>query len=138
MVGCVVGGWTGAGCAGPLVAGGGLGFGGCAWAGCAWAGGSWGRAFVGGGGGVDCCWANSMHDANSTKAEIPGKVAVRMYPPSTQEASLRCSSAPFGRALFGAAPILLALVKVGIPGSSPAWDFPLSPTQAPPKAVAPM
>jgi hypothetical protein len=34
---------------------------------------------------VDCCCANSKHDATRTKAGILGKVAVRMYAPSTRE-----------------------------------------------------
>jgi hypothetical protein len=58
-----------------LLGGGEFGFVGCSWAG----------AFVCGGdaGVVDCCCAGSKHDARSTKAGSPGKVAVRMYAPST-------------------------------------------------------
>src|SRR3981081_2073748 len=59
--GCVVG-----GCAGSFVARGLPEFGGCAWAGGSWAGWPWAGALVCGGAGgvVDCCCANSRHDAS--------------------------------------------------------------------------
>ena len=60
-----------------MVGGGALGFVGCSWAGALVCGGDAGV--------VDCCCANSKHDATRTKAGILGKVAVRMYAPSTRE-----------------------------------------------------